>query len=171
MEILEEEFNPTAHADFGTQFHEDNSHFFKTGFKIGHWYSPHRNFTIANALRVETVVPLTQSSTIPTQELLFMGGADTMRGFGGDELKPEGGTVSVLHNLELQLRLFKGFELAGFLDTGALTDSFKDLSPSTVRHSAGFGFRYLTPVGPIRLDYGFVLDPAKTVRFTFGYFF
>ena len=66
--------------------------------------------------------------------------------------------------------------LAGFLDIGSLTNNFSQISTISIRTSAGVGIRYLTPVGPLRLDWGFPLDRKPTesrsrVHFTFGYVF
>ncbi len=162
-------------TDFGTEFQGGGSQFFKLTSRFGHWWSPFHRFTIANALRGIFVVPLNNRS-VPTQELIFLGGDDTIRGFQNDALNPAGGKVAFIHNVELQFRLFKGFELVGFLDTASLTNDLGEISTSTFRHSAGPGLRYVTPVGPIRLDYGIILDPRPgenhtRLHFTFGYFF
>jgi len=126
-------------------------------------------------LRMEGIIQIS-GINIPTQELLFYGGDDTIRGFREDALNPNGGKLGFIYNLEFQLRLFKGFEAVAFLDTASLTNSFSEISVATVRHSAGGGIRYVTPVGPIRLEYGIILDrqPGDNfgrLHFTFGYFF
>ena len=105
-----------------------------------------------------------------------MGGNDTLRGFQEDAINHSGGRTSLIYNGELQYRLFGDIKLAAFFDAGSLTNSFKDISADSVRESAGFGVRYITPVGPIRLDYGFVLDqksgePGQRFHFSFGTFF
>ncbi|MFO1518114.1 MAG: outer membrane protein assembly factor BamA [bacterium] len=164
-------------TNYGTRFagFGGRANFIKLGARFGHWYSPFRRFTIANALRVDNIYQLTGSS-IPTQELIFLGGDDTVRGFKQDALNPSGGKIGFVHNLELQLRMFKGFEAVTFLDSGSLTNSIAEISLNSIRHSAGFGLRYVTPVGPIRLDYGIILDRRTgenfgRLHFTFGYFF
>ena len=147
----------------------------KLGTKLGYWYSPFHRFTIANALRVEGIMRIS-GINLPTQELIFWGGDDTIRGFKEDALNPNGGTFGFLHNLEFQLRLFKGFEAVGFFDTASLTNGIGQTGLASIRHSAGGGIRYITPVGPIRLEYGVILDRQPNenfgrLHFTFGYFF
>jgi outer membrane protein insertion porin family len=112
-----------------------------------------------------------------------LGGDDTIRGFTEDSLgpvnaggNPIGGRVRWIYNGELRIKLFKNFKLAGFYDTGALVNEFNDINLGTVRQSIGFGLRYITPVGPLRFDYGIILDPKKNDHFgrfhlTFGYVF
>ena len=161
---------------YGTAFQSDFSNFFKMGLRFGHWYSPFHRLTIANALRIDGIQTVSGGDTVPTQELIFYGGDDTIRGFKEDAVKPSGGKLGLLYNFELQMRLIKGFEAVGFFDTATLTDAFDEISLNSLRHSAGFGIRYITPVGPIRLDYGIILDrePGENfgrLHFTFGYFF
>ena len=48
--------------------------------------------------------------------------------------------------------------MVGFLDAGNIFDSVSHLRPSHIRGGAGFGVRYGSPVGPIRVDLGFKLD-------------
>jgi outer membrane protein insertion porin family len=164
--------------NFETQFQGQGglSNFFKLNARFGYWYSPFRRFTIANALRIGWIIPLHSDDIIPTQELYFLGGDDTIRGFKEDAVNPAGGKLAIVYNLELQMRLFKGFELVGFTDMGSDTNSFSEINLGTIRNSAGAGIRYVTPVGPIRLDYGIILDRESgenfgRLHFTFGFFF
>lgn len=144
---------------------------------MGYWYSPHRRITFANALRVAEILTVPAGTNIPADDRLYLGGDTTVRGFAEDSLLPSGGTFSLVHNFELQFRVFNNIMVVGFLDTGVVTNGINEVNLTTLRHSAGPGIRYLTPVGPIRLDWGFVLDPQPTddrtnrVHFSFGYFF
>jgi len=171
-------FYTVGRVDFGTQFEGLDAHFFETGASFGYWWSPSpiSRFTISNSFRFSTVIPFTKGAEIPTQELIFMGGDDTVRGFKQDAVNPAGGKVGLLYNLEFILRLFKGFQIAGFLDSGSVTNTFGEIGPSSFRHAAGPSIRYATPVGPLRVDYGFVLDPqpgedTQRLHISFGYFF
>ncbi len=171
-------FYTVGRVDFGTQFEGLDAHFFETGASFGYWWSPSpiSRFTISNSLRFATVFPFSKGVNIPTQELIFMGGDDTVRGFRQDGLNPAGGKVGIIYNLEFIIRLFKGFQLAGFLDSGSDTNTFGEIGPSSFRHAAGPSIRYATPVGPLRVDYGIVLDPqagedTQRLHISFGYFF
>ena len=63
--------------------------------------------------------------------------------------------------MSLELRYFfkKNLQLAFFYDAGNVFERFKDfeLKLSDWYSSVGVGFRYLTPVGPLRFDYGYKL--------------
>lgn len=161
-------------TDFGQEVYS-GSLFYKIQTRFGYWYSPFERLTISNAIRGLFDIPL-NNKQIPTQELYFLGGDDTIRGFKYQDLNPAGGKVGLIDNFEIELRLFKGFQLVGFFDTASLTNNLSEISSASFRHSAGPGIRYATPVGPLRLEYGFILDrqPGENVgrlHFTFGYFF
>jgi outer membrane protein insertion porin family len=122
------------------------------------------------------IFPVPGSTSVPVDDRLYLGGDDTVRGFEQDSLLPTGGLFSMVYNFEMQFNLFNNFQVVGFLDNGVVVNSMDQISLSTLRHSAGPGIRYLTPVGPIRLEYGIKLDPLPgesfgRLHFSFGYFF
>jgi outer membrane protein insertion porin family len=114
---------------------------------------------------------------------LYLGGDYSVRGFGQDEVGPvlpsglpAGGQLLLAQTEELHLKLFAGFKLATFLDNGSITDNFSQVDGYSFRHSYGFGLRYFTPVGPLRVDYGIKIDrrPGESfghLHITFGYAF
>lgn len=140
--------------------------------------------TLTTELRFARIQTLHKNVSVPTNELLFLGGDDTIRGFSEDSLGPQdangqavGARLRWITNEELRIRLWKTLQWAFFYDMGSLTDTFSQIGwRTTVRKSFGFGLRYTTPVGPIRADYGIKLD-RKTgetfgrFHFTFGYVF
>ena len=50
-----------------------------------------------------------------------------------------------------------------FFDTGRVYGDNEtiEFDPAELRQSAGLGIRWLSPVGPVRLEYGFILDQEK----------
>jgi outer membrane translocation and assembly module TamA len=46
-----------------------------------------------------------------------------------------------------------------FLDTGNVWTDFREVNLGDIRYAVGTGLRYQTPVGPIRLDFGYQLNP------------
>jgi outer membrane protein insertion porin family len=90
-----------------------------------------------------------------------------VRGFGEEELgprgadgSPTGGDYMVNGNAELRVTLVHGFLLALFLDGGSvwLHGNVPD-GGFDFRESAGAGLRYITPIGPMGIDWGRKLDP------------
>jgi outer membrane protein insertion porin family len=124
---------------------------------------------------------------LPAAERFFLGGVTTVRGFEFRDLGPKdaegnplGGTSFLQFNLEIGRSFGRLLRLVMFYDVGNVYGDFPSSTGTTptgvtgissdfdfgnLRHSAGFGIRILTPVGPIRLDYGFKLDrrPGESI--------
>jgi outer membrane protein insertion porin family len=49
-----------------------------------------------------------------------------------------------------------------FFDTGNIKKEGDNIKLDDLRESAGLGIRWLSPMGPIRLEYGWILDPKST---------
>ena len=130
---------------------------------------------------------------IPISELFYTGGGSTLRGFSLNGAGPQrevtvcppddpgcgvkitvpvGGEQLLILNSELRFPLgipapFVGGSLGGaaFYDVGnvytnvTLKNVFTDLS-----HTVGFGLRYKTPVGPVRIDIGYLVNPPPGVK-------
>lgn len=114
-----------------------------------------------------------QRPALPISERFFAGGDATVRGFAFDRLGipfgergatidadgfPHGGDAVIVLNGELRVPVTRNFGVVGFLDAGNVYDRVSNLSLRRIRGGAGFGVRYRSPVGPIRVDLGFKLD-------------
>ncbi|GIX46417.1 MAG: outer membrane protein assembly factor BamA [Candidatus Tectimicrobiota bacterium] len=109
---------------------------------------------------------------MPASERFFLGGVTTIRGFDFREIGPQdaegnplGGTAFVQFNLEVGRSFGRLLRLVAFVDAGNVYPSLSRFDLGELRRSAGFGIRLLTPVGPIRLDWGFKLDrrPGESI--------
>jgi outer membrane protein insertion porin family len=130
-----------------------------------------------------TIIPQTQQ--LPATERYWAGGSTTLRGFGLDEARPrsdlnlEGGNVLTIGNVEYRFPLrrapISGLGAAVFYDTGSVFSNLASVAIRDFTQSAGFGLRYQTPVGPVRLDFGTNLFrktlPDKTLEPRFKFFF
>ena len=61
-------------------------------------------------------------------------------------------------NFEVRFPIYYEFEGALFCDTGVLVQDSVDDFSNNLLGGAGFGFRYNTPVGPLRFDIAFKID-------------
>jgi len=101
---------------------------------------------------------------VPIYERFFAGGATTIRGYEDQYIgpiqngDPVGGKTMLLGNLEYTIPLVKNLKTALFYDTGYVWSKPSDIDPSDVRSSIGAGIRIKTPIGPVKLDYGYGLD-------------
>ncbi len=129
------------------------------------------------------VVSSEDPDPIPLAERFFGGGTDTLRAFPQDQAGPRdqltgfplGGSALFFNNTELRFPLI-GDNIGGVLfeDFGNVFDKPGDISFSVHQphpdnptdfnysvHAAGFGIRYKTPIGPIRLDLAYSINPPK----------
>ena len=109
---------------------------------------------------------------LPANERFYSGGSTTVRGWDLDTLGvPEildsnglstGGNGVVVLNAELRTRVAKLFKrdfgIVTFVDAGNVFAKASDVDLGQIRGAVGFGFRYNSPLGPVRLDYGFKLN-------------
>jgi len=110
---------------------------------------------------------------LPASERFFAGGDTTVRGFALDRLGdertitptgfPTGGSGLVVLNSELRVSVIGPLQAVGFVDAGNVFPLASDLDFTDLRPTAGFGMMYRSPLGPLRVDLGFNLDPQEFV--------
>jgi outer membrane protein assembly factor BamA len=110
---------------------------------------------------------------LPASERFFAGGDTTVRGFSLDRLGnedtitptgfPTGGNGEIVLNAELRVALVRSLAGALFLDAGNVFLHAGQITLTDLRPAAGFGLRYRSPVGPLRVDLGFNLDRRELV--------
>ncbi|MBK7891963.1 MAG: outer membrane protein assembly factor BamA [Bdellovibrionales bacterium] len=137
----------------------------------------------------------------PYNELFLLGGANSMRGYnwfsiakrkfsnkvyndslaalGPDRariraMRPFGGTQQLFYQAEFEFPLISEAGIKGvvFYDIGNADDV---LSATEFRSDVGFGFRWFSPIGPLRFEWGFPLErkpeleePAVVFQFAIG---
>jgi outer membrane translocation and assembly module TamA len=100
-----------------------------------------------------------------------------MRGFGVDEVRPDGGNALVLAGVELRRHLFRSFWMAAFAESGNVYPLVSEVRLDDLRYTAGLGLRYKSAVGPLRFDWGYKLNhrpedrKAYHFHFTIGHAF
>lgn len=122
------------------------------------------------------------SSEVPVYERFYAGGANTIRGYkerrvgprdpGSNE--PIGGEAIILGNVELTFPIYeKLLKGAVFYDVGNVWRRAGDfIAGGNYKAGAGVGVRVKTPLGPVRVDYGYPLvsniDEEKMGEFYFS---
>ncbi|WP_083455967.1 outer membrane protein assembly factor BamA [Desulfosarcina cetonica] len=135
------------------------------------WYIPVFK-DLVTFLHGETgVVRQIDGYTLPDYEKFYLGGMNSIRGFDYQDINiptinsdgeesEEGGLSYVQFNLEFTYPIVKDLGVVGviFYDTGNVyADETIDLGD--LRQSAGYGIRWYSPIGPIRIEAGHILDP------------
>ena len=95
---------------------------------------------------------------LPPPERFYAGGDYSLRGFGVDEVRPQGGNGLLIGSAEVRVDVRSGFSAAAFTDAGNVYRVASDITLTDLRYTAGFGVRYKSALGPLRADWGFKLD-------------
>ena len=128
------------------------------------------------------------SDAIPLPERFYGGGGNTLRAFPENQAGPRdlltgfplGGSALFFNNTEMRFPLY-GANINGviFEDAGNIYSNWRTISfrvnqrdPKDFNymvHAAGFGIRYRTPVGPLRFDLAYSINPPKYNGFAGSY--
>lgn len=136
---------------------------------------------IAN--RAGLVKPYGRTDIVPAYERIFLGGADTIRGYDNTgQIGPEkGGELYYMANIELKFPLAREgrrtiAQLAAFFDIGNSWKKFDEIKLKTgsnldeFKMGVGVGLRLVTPTLPIRLDWGYGLNHKPGEKRGYIYF-
>jgi outer membrane protein insertion porin family len=142
-----------------------NSSFYRIG----------KDLVFARSTQFGVIIPVNASAVdIPLPERFFSGGSTTLRSFPENQAGPRdlvtgfplGGNALLINNFELRFPLF-GDNLRGviFEDAGNVYQTFSTIgfqfrqpnlqSFNYMVQDIGIGFRYRTPIGPVRVDFSF----------------
>jgi outer membrane protein insertion porin family/translocation and assembly module TamA len=121
----------------------------------------------ANRVQVANLAPPPDDpGGVPFSKKYFLGGATTIRGWGRFEVSPLspsglpiGGNSLFLFSSELREHIAGSWGAVAFLDTGNVWAESWGIRLNNLRYAVGTGLRYQTPIGPIRLDWGYQLNP------------
>jgi len=107
---------------------------------------------------------------MPAYEKFYLGGIDSIRGFKYADISPRdpitqeriGGDKFLQLNLEYRFPLIKKLGVMGtvFFDAGNVYGNHQTYF-SEIRTSAGVGFRWFSPMGPLRVEWGYNLAPKS----------
>jgi outer membrane protein assembly complex protein YaeT len=113
----------------------------------------------------------THDSQLPVTKLFYAGGSATVRGYDFQHLGTNdapgsaiGGESLLTASLEWRFPIWGELRGATFVDTGQISPNAWGWEPQDLRSSIGFGFRYSTPLGPVRVDIAAPLDPPPGVE-------
>ncbi len=144
------------------------SNYTKSGLNLATFYSLPLNVVLAAKGRIAYIEGHNKDKQFPYDVPIFeryvLGGLNTIRGLqylgirGSGTADALGGTSMLVGNLELVFPFIKSAGMKGvvFYDTGNTWDGGYHLND--LRQTVGAGIRWYSPIGPLRLEYGHVLD-------------
>jgi outer membrane protein assembly factor BamA len=101
--------------------------------------------------------PNDSTPALCTRDELLAGDCDEATGLPSSDFEPRpvGGSTLLEGSVEYRFRLWRALDMAVFVDAGVVGEGdVSTLTRGTGAITPGFGFRYTTPVGPIRVDLG-----------------
>lgn len=160
----------------------DVDDYIKFRLDIRYYYTLFEPLVIAMRGYYGFIQPYGNNSRVADDQLFFLGGTASVRGFGENLLaydssgKAVGGREAILGSIEARYDLGLNFEATAFYDTGSIGKTQGKTDSNGFRDSVGLGLRYMTPIGPIGFLYGWKLDPqpnesSGSFHFSMGYTF
>ncbi|MGM0547385.1 MAG: BamA/OMP85 family outer membrane protein [Bacteroidota bacterium] len=120
----------------------------------------------------------TVSDSLPNNIRYYLGGTNSVRGWYRNQLGPKyaqtensefdgyvprGGSAMFGFNIEIRQELnflINGLGMATFFDGGQVWETFARIQRRPLQFGAGGGLRYQSPIGPVRIDVGYKLNPT-----------
>ncbi len=154
---------------------------------VSSWYSPRRNgWTLAARVSGGVMGPIGDTrrtfapgeqdervARVPKERRFFIGGVNSLRGWGENSIPGDGGLAMLLGNVEMRIPLLGPFGAEAFVDAGNVWarpeyvrianfvgpwDARRG-APGDLRYSYGVGARLLLPFGPLRMDLAWSQHP------------
>ncbi len=145
------------------------------------WNTPIGEFTFADRTSFGYGESL-NDDPFPLYRRFFPGGINSVRGYRNRTLGPQddegnyyGGSKQLVNNVEMIFPLINsaGFKGVVFYDVGQAYDDDQSIDIGLLRQAWGYGIRWNSPLGPIRVEFGYPIDRQDGERgvqtmFSFG---
>lgn len=145
------------------------------------WYKPvYEDLIFRTRLKLDQLMKTTDRA-LPRSEKFQMGGSRNMRGYNFEDIGPKdtfvdettnqdrvfniGGQFSLLAQFEFEQPLVKeaGLKWVVFYDVGNVYLEELDSDHLVLRQDYGYGFRWFSPIGVLRFEFGYPIDPPPGV--------
>jgi outer membrane protein insertion porin family/translocation and assembly module TamA len=182
-----------AHRGYQIAFHTEEAgrlvpgtfNYYSLAADGRHYLPISDRLVIASRAQIGNLRPFgNEAANVPFSKRYFLGGATTVRGWGRFEISPLidglpiGGDSLLAFSEELRATLRGNLGGVLFVDAGNVWAESFGFKLGDLRYAVGPGLRYQTPVGPIRFDVGYQINPlpgllvngaSQTRRFRFHF--
>jgi outer membrane protein assembly factor BamA len=168
-----------AHRGYQIAFHAEEAgrllpgtfNYYATSIDGRHYLPFGDKIVVASRVQVGNIRPVgLDQVNVPFAKKFFLGGATSIRGWGRYEVSPLsesglpiGGDSMFALSEEVRAVLRGNLGAVLFVDAGNVWASSGGINLSDLRFAVGPGLRYQTPVGPIRFDFGWQLNPIPNL--------
>ncbi|MFH1593401.1 MAG: outer membrane protein assembly factor BamA [Candidatus Omnitrophota bacterium] len=138
------------------------------GFFYGSaFYSPISKIVVELKGRAGLASSYGSTDKVPIYERYYAGGANTIRGYRERKVGPRdtatsdpiGGEATLIGNVELTFPIYeKVIKGAVFYDVGNVWAELEDFGKGDYKQGTGVGIRVKTPIGPVKIDWGYPLS-------------
>jgi translocation and assembly module TamA len=152
-----------------TSFFEDTlagQSFLKTQFEGRHYYLLWDRYGLSSGLRLTLgSIDGAAVDAVPADERFYAGGGGSIRGYEYQSVGPQvngvpaGGDKMLEFSTELRLQPGKRLGYVAFVDGGTVYNELFDSESGGLSYGAGFGVRWFTTIGPLRVDFAYPLNP------------
>ncbi len=149
----------SSYVEYGIKYKADASSYLKYLLE-GRYIKSFGDLTLAAVAKVGLIDE--KSGVVPASKLFYAGGSYSNRAYGEHGIgyitspilsSKLGGKTWMNFSLEADYPVFDNISAAVFFDSTMLNKDSRDFKGDKI-NSAGVGVRYLTPVGPIKVDLG-----------------
>jgi outer membrane protein assembly complex protein YaeT len=164
-----------AHRGYQVAFHAEQAgrllpgtfNYYAVSADGRHYLPITDTITIASRVQLGNIRPVGNAqANVPFSKRFFLGGATSIRGWGRYEVspltesgQPFGGDSMFAWSEEIRAVLVGKLGGVLFMDAGNVWEDSWGIRLGDLRYAVGPGLRYQTPIGPIRFDLGFQLNP------------
>jgi outer membrane protein assembly complex protein YaeT len=162
-------YRVSGHFESAGRFMWGTYNYWQAQGEARHYLNVANKLVFANRLNLGSIAPQGDADqNVPFHKRLFLGGATSIRGWGRYEVSPLsgfgfpiGGLSMLEGSSEVRMAVRGKLGAVAFFDYGNVWAESWHLDPTDMRYAVGPGLRYLTPIGPVRVDLGYQLNPLE----------